>query len=52
MDAEIPVLTGYLIVPTQSGFSINRISKKVIIKKQSTNITWLCNSDKCVFKRY
>lgn len=29
MDAEIPVLTGNLIVPTQSGFSLNRISKKV-----------------------
>lgn len=29
MDVEIPVLTGNLIVPTQSGFSLNRISKKV-----------------------
>lgn len=29
MDVEIPVLSGSLIVPTQSGFSLNRISKKV-----------------------
>lgn len=29
MDVEIPVLSGQLIVPTQSGFSLNRISKKV-----------------------
>lgn len=29
MDVEIPVLSGHLIVPTQSGFSLNRISKKV-----------------------
>lgn len=29
MDVEVPVLTGNLIVPTQSGFSLNRISKKV-----------------------
>lgn len=28
MDVEIPVLAGYLNVPTQSGFSLNRISKK------------------------
>jgi len=29
MDVEIPVLAGYLNVPTQTGFSLNRISKKV-----------------------
>ncbi|XP_043660771.1 uncharacterized protein LOC122625019 [Drosophila teissieri] len=28
MDVEIPVLAGYLNVPTQTGFSLNRISKK------------------------
>ncbi|XP_017051889.1 uncharacterized protein LOC108095321 isoform X2 [Drosophila ficusphila] len=28
MDVEIPVLAGFLNVPTQTGFSLNRISKK------------------------
>lgn len=28
MDTELPVLAGFLNVPTQSGFSLNRISKK------------------------
>lgn len=29
MDVEIPVLAGVLTIPTQTGFSLNRISKKV-----------------------
>lgn len=29
MDFEVPVLSGYLNVPMQSSFSLNRISKKV-----------------------
>lgn len=40
MDVEVPELRGHLIVPTQSGFSLNKISKKV--KHQ-----YICNM--CLF---
>ncbi|KAM7350017.1 docking protein homolog isoform 1-T2 [Cochliomyia hominivorax] len=33
MDVEVPYLSGYLIVPTQSGFPLHRISKKKSCQK-------------------
>ncbi|XP_058974451.1 docking protein 1 isoform X1 [Musca domestica] len=33
MDAEVPILSGYLNVPTQSGFPLHRISKKKSCQK-------------------
>ena len=32
MDVEVPVLSGYVIIPQQSGFSIKPITKKVSIR--------------------
>ncbi|XP_013098824.1 uncharacterized protein LOC106081430 [Stomoxys calcitrans] len=33
MDVEVPILSGYLNVPTQSGFPLNRISKRKSYQK-------------------